>query len=92
MTHSAAKHGQYCSQPFGLFRLIDGMQAEALRSGQWVCQKCGGEMWPGKAMAQTLVGIPDFPGDDHAVTLSPGGPGRLVDCMKCDRCGWSVTA
>ena len=26
------------------------------------------------------------------MTLSAGGPGRLIDCMKCSACGWSVTA
>lgn len=45
----------------------------------------------GQAMAQTLTGIPDFPGDQHAVTLSPGGPGRLIDCWKCRECGHSET-
>ena len=23
---------------------------------------------------------------------SPGGPGRLVDCLKCAECGWSTSA
>lgn len=56
-----------------------------------ICRKCGGDMAPGKAIAQTFDGIPDFPGDAHPVTLSPGGPGEMVDVMKCSRCGWSVT-
>ena len=55
------------------------------------CRRCGGEMRPGKAMQQTFTGAPDFPGKD-VVTLSPGGPGVLVDCLKCSQCGHSVTA
>jgi len=45
----------------------------------------------GKALEQTMTGIPDFCGDKYAVTVSPGGNGRLVECMKCVECGWSVT-
>lgn len=44
----------------------------------------------GVALEPTLTGIPDFPGDTHPVTLSANGPGRLVMCMKCVKCGWSV--
>ena len=57
------------------------------------CRKCGGEMKPSKATDQTFTGgTPDFPGDTHAATLSAGGPGKMIDCMKCESCGWSVTA
>ena len=56
------------------------------------CAKCGGRMLPGKAIEQTYTGVPDFIGDSYPVTLSAGGPGRLVDCLKCEACGWSVTA
>ena len=55
------------------------------------CRHCGGTMHPGKALAQTLMGTPDFPSDKTATTLSPGGPGEMIDCMKCEACGWSVT-
>lgn len=55
------------------------------------CRKCGGQMRPGVAMAQTFVGsVPDFAGDDHASTMSAGGPGVMTGCMKCEDCGWSV--
>ena len=54
------------------------------------CRKCGGEIKPGKALAQTFTGLPDFPGKE-VVTISAGGPGRLIDCMKCEACGHSVT-
>lgn len=55
------------------------------------CRRCGGEMKPSKAIAQTFTGGGDFPGDNHCVTLSPGGPGEMSDCLKCEKCGYSVT-
>lgn len=43
-------------------------------------------------MGLTLVpGEPDFPGDEYASTFSAGGPGAVIDCLKCSSCGWSVT-
>ena len=53
------------------------------------CRRCGGRMKRGIALEQTYTGSPDFPGGE-VVTMSPGGPGRLVECMKCEKCGWSV--
>lgn len=47
-------------------------------------------MKEGKAIEQTYTGIPDFIGDDHICTVSPGGPGKLIKCLKCEDCGWSV--
>lgn len=55
------------------------------------CKKCGGAMAPGKAIAQTWTGLPDFPNDQRCTTISPGGSGKLIDCVKCTKCGWSVT-
>lgn len=55
------------------------------------CKKCGAIMEPGLAIQQTYTGTPNFPGDLRAVTMSPGGPGKLIDCLKCHECGWSVT-
>ena len=52
---------------------------------------CQGKMLPGKAIRETLAGLSDFPGGE-VVTLSPGGAGKLIDCLKCTQCGWSVTA
>ena len=55
-----------------------------------ICRKCKGIMKPGKAIAQTYVGgMPDFIGDAHPVTFSAGGPGELIDCLKCQSCGHS---
>ena len=53
--------------------------------------RCDGDMVQGFAMQQTYSGVPDFPGG-AVVTMSPGGPGRLIGCWKCAVCGWSVTA
>lgn len=59
---------------------------------QPTCRKCGGTMQPGHALAQTYTsGAPDDLGGD-AQTMSAGGPGALIDCRKCEDCGWSVTA
>ena len=46
-------------------------------------------MKPGQAIQQTWTGNPDFIGGE-AITMSPGGPGQLIDCEKCISCGWSV--
>lgn len=55
------------------------------------CRKCNGDMKPSKAMQETYTGRSDFIGG-AVVTMSPGGPGRLVDCLKCSICGWSISA
>lgn len=54
------------------------------------CYKCNTLMKQGQALESTLVGFPDFPGDPYPVTVSPGGPGRLVECLKCPTCGHST--
>lgn len=54
------------------------------------CRKCGGEMKKGKAIKQTFTGRPDFIGGDIC-TISPGGIGKIMSCLKCVDCGWSVT-
>lgn len=67
------------------------------------CPKCKGLMYQGIAMGQTYVtGLPDFPGDPPAgspaemankgQTIYPGGPGKLIECFKCEDCGFSHTA
>ena len=52
------------------------------------CRHCQSPMREGIAMESTLTGAPDFPSGE-VVTLSEGGPGRLVAVMKCTECGWS---
>lgn len=54
------------------------------------CRKCATPLQSGVYMAQTYSGIPDFPGGE-VVTVSAGGPGYLLSCMKCPACGWSRT-
>lgn len=76
--------------------LFDGERnadVEVIFRGLLTCRRCGGAMRSGKAMVSTWTGgMPDFPGDrDNVVTMSPGGPGRLIDCLKCEGCGRSVT-
>lgn len=55
------------------------------------CPKCKSEMKDGKAIQQTWTGVPDFIGDPYPVTVSPGGPGKLIECQKCPECGFSVS-
>lgn len=71
-------------------RIATGALVEANRLASGTCRKCGGVMGPGKAIGQTYRGTPDFPGGE-VVTMSPGGPGKLMDCWKCESCGWSTT-
>lgn len=60
---------------------------------QPTCRKCGGTMQPGHALGQTYTsGTPDDLGATDGQTMSVGGPGVLIDCRKCEDCGWSVTA
>lgn len=47
-------------------------------------------MRPGKAITQTYRGMADFPGRE-IITLSAGGAGKLVDCLKCVKCGRSIS-
>ena len=57
-----------------------------------VCPKCKVPLKPGKAIQSTIVGgSPDFAADGEVVTYSEGGPGKLIDCLKCPKCGYSVT-
>lgn len=64
-----------------VLKLVGDMEDAALAR---MCRKCGGQMRPGKAIAQT------FDCSDEG-TMSPGGPGKLVDCLKCEACGASTT-
>jgi hypothetical protein len=52
------------------------------------CLRCRVKLEPGIAMVSTLVRSRDF---GEIITLNPGGPGRMVKCMKCPKCGYSVT-
>ena len=46
-------------------------------------------MGPGQAIEQTYTCSSDFY-FDLGVTHSPGGPGRLIECEKCRKCGHSA--
>lgn len=56
------------------------------------CPRCKqGKLRPGKAIEQTWVGgIGDFDMNEPGITMSAGGPGRLINCLKCDACGHSI--
>lgn len=47
-------------------------------------------MKPGIALENTLTGMPDFIGSDEVITLHYGGPGKIIECLKCPNCGFSI--
>lgn len=53
-----------------------------------LCIRCRVPLEPGIALVQTTRSSSDLGG---IYTVSPGGPGRIVQCLKCPNCGWSVT-
>lgn len=55
------------------------------------CPKCSGTMKEGIAMGQTVTGIGDFRQKDAVCTVSPGGSGKIIPALKCEKCGHSVT-
>jgi hypothetical protein len=55
-----------------------------------VCPRCDVPYAPGEAIEQTWIGHQEWPGDT-IYTMTPGGPGRLIPCLKCPKCGHSVT-
>jgi len=69
-----------------------GKSLQEMQPDDKKCKKCGGIMSLGKAIQQTWsAGVPDFPGDQRGITMSPGGGGKLIDCLKCKKCGFSIT-
>ena len=54
----------------------------------FLCAKCQTPMATGVAIKQTYSGTPDFP-DGEVVTQYYSGPGKLIECLKCPKCGWS---
>ena len=55
-----------------------------------ICPRCRCNMRKGLAIEQTFTGSPEWRGAE-VCTMSPGGPGRLTECLKCEQCGYSVT-
>lgn len=52
------------------------------------CRRCGGAMKPGKAIPEAFAA-----GNEGTISEAThaGGAAPMVDCMKCEACGWSVT-
>ena len=58
------------------------------------CHRCGDVMTDSKAFTNAVVGSPDFPGEDgteRGCTMNYIGRAQLVDCLKCEGCGRSIT-
>lgn len=71
--------------------MMDYQLAQNINASQPTCRKCNAPMQRGKAITQTFTGVGDFHDGDSVSTLSAGGPGKLVECMKCPECGWSMS-
>ena len=73
--------------------LKNAQQRQKYRRAHGLCLSCPsgapGKMRRGTAMVSTMTGTPDFFGGS-VVTVSPGGPGKVVPVLKCNKCGWSV--
>ena len=56
-----------------------------------LCKKCNGVGLPSKGLLNTLVSAEDFGNDAGSIgsTQYRGGQARLVDCLKCNKCGHS---
>ena len=54
------------------------------------CPKDRALLLPGRALQETYTGTGDFREGDRVVTMSVGGGGQLVDCLKCPTCGFSI--
>jgi hypothetical protein len=50
-------------------------------------------MKPGQALDNIMVSPDDFGGDAGSLgcTVFPSNETKLIECMKCEKCGWSVT-
>lgn len=57
-----------------------------------ICIKCGGELKPSKAFLDTFTVSDDFGRDKGGIgtTSSQNGPAKLVNCLKCNKCGHSI--
>lgn len=55
------------------------------------CTKCGGYCNPSKGFLNDLVSCDDFGNDanERGTTQSRTGDAKLVDCLKCEKCGHS---
>jgi len=89
----AALSKEPCSTCGGLNVVMDRVHPTPLTKPcpdcQVKCRKCGGNMKPGQALRNIATcGSLDM---GEAVTFSEGTEAELIDCMKCEKCGWSVT-
>lgn len=54
------------------------------------CPKHNVPLQPGKAIEQTCVPTGEW-SEVNTCWMRFGGPGRLINCLKCPVCGLSVT-
>jgi hypothetical protein len=54
------------------------------------CPKCGGKRKLGTAIVNQVTGIDDFPGTVSTMSPDPHQP-KIIQCLKCEKCGFSVS-
>lgn len=53
------------------------------------CKRCDAPMEPGKALTTTFGPEENI---RRGELVGPSGPGKMVACLKCPKCGYSVRA
>lgn len=57
-----------------------------------ICKKCGGDCSKSKAIINLLSASSEWnDGDMLGATLSPSNEGKLINCLKCKKCGHSFS-
>jgi len=88
LTEAATKYRKLLAQKDSWF--LYATKARDVLQSAGICPSCLVPMSDGIATEQTYGGTPEWPGAD-VVTMSTGGPGKLIDCLKCPICGFSTT-
>ena len=55
------------------------------------CNKCNVPMKSGIGLQNALSGLPDFPDDKSACTVSRTGAAEILNVWKCPSCGHSIS-
>lgn len=92
ISHAIYSQRMGSDEAYGVYlvkKAVTNACADAIRKTKVKCRKCGGNMKPGQALRN--IATCDSLDMGEAVTVSEGTKAKLIDCMKCEKCGWSVT-
>lgn len=74
-----------------IYLILDELTEKIIgRAIKDTCPECGGVMKIGIALEDKLSGMPDFIGSKEIVTLSSTGEVKLIEVLKCKKCGFSI--